>query len=231
MNSLMKSTIVLSTNHKNGTICKPEICPHCGKGIDAKVINNFHVEKNGLLIEVVCLQCPVCGNLFFCYYPLNEFGFFYSSPAHYSELIGGGFLAESFSEEIASVSPRFVETFNQAYKAEQVNLGEIMGMGYRKAFESLIKDYACFLKPDDRDKIVSMTLFDCIQLVFSKEEREIIEKTSWIGNDETHYEKKHPAFDYKDLKAMIKICISKIETKVKEINYLKSFEKEDKGTK
>lgn len=46
-----------------------------------------------------------------------------------------------FSEIINSISPQFVLIYNQAYYAEQTNLDQICGVGYRKALEFLIKDY------------------------------------------------------------------------------------------
>ena len=226
MFSNMKSTI--KTSYGNSiTIFKPEICPHCQKGMDAKVINHFTFnDVGGVSVEVVCLQCPICGKLFFCSYTFENYGA-NAYPIPYREIIGGDFLEEVFPKEIFEVSPRFVNIYNQAYKAEQAGLDEIMGIGYRKAFEFLIKDFGIFLKPDDSEKISSMLLGDSIKYIFDENERAIMEKTGWIGNDETHYEKKHPAFDCADLKAMIKICVSKIETRIKEINYLKSFESEE----
>ena len=227
MLSNMKSTIKVS-NGGSITIFKPEICPHCQKGIDAKVVNHFGFnDVGGVSVEVVCLQCPICGNLFFCSYPFEFYGR-NAYPIPYREIVGGGFLEEVFPKEISEVSPSFVNIYNQAYKAEQIGLDEIMGIGYRKAFEFLIKDFGLFLKPDDSEKISSMSLGDSIKLIFDEKERAIMEKTGWIGNDETHFEKKHPSFDCADLKAMIKICVSKIETRIKEINYLKSFENEGK---
>ena len=48
---------------------------------------------------------------------------------------------EPLSDIISELSPNFCEIYNQAYIAEQTNLMQICGTGYRKSLEFLIKDY------------------------------------------------------------------------------------------
>lgn len=49
---------------------------------------------------------------------------------------------KEFDSEIQEISPSFVKIYNQALAAEELNLSEIAGMGYRKSLEFLIKDFA-----------------------------------------------------------------------------------------
>lgn len=48
-------------------------------------------------------------------------------------------LKRTFSNIISELSPNFCEIYNQAYIAEQTNLMQICGTGYRKSLEFLIK--------------------------------------------------------------------------------------------
>lgn len=51
-----------------------------------------------------------------------------------------------FSDIINEISPGFVKIYNQAHEAEIRLLDDIVGGGYRKALEFLIKDiciYSC----------------------------------------------------------------------------------------
>ena len=221
----MKSMITIGKNNYC-EIFKPDKCPYCDKGIDAKVLNHFFHNSSEGLVLFVTLQCPICGNVFFCSYHCGDFisitntGF----PLYYSKIYGGGSLKQEFSSEINELSPDFVRIFNQSYQAEQENLDEIVGIGYRKAFEFLIKDYAIFLNPNEKEIIVKKQLHECISYIFSNNEKEIIKRTVWIGNDQTHYEKRHPSFNISDLKQLIMICVSKIETTLREKKYLKEIE-------
>ena len=208
-------------------ILKPSKCPHCNKGVSAIVINWFFHESRYNNILIAFMECPLCGETFACYYSFGSFveAINYPYPAYPFRTIGGGAIKEDFSAEINSISPSFVKIYNQAYQAEQEELDEIYGIGYRKAFEFLIKDYALYMKPEDEKTIKKMSLSQCIDFIFSENEKKIVDITSWIGNDQTHYENKHDEFDISDFKKMISICISKIETSVREREYLKSFEK------
>lgn len=221
----MKSRIELNKSDSL-TIYKPERCPFCGNGIDAKVLNYFFHNGSYGVVLYVALQCPVCGDIFFCSYSVGTYVEAIRSeyPFNFSEIIGGG-IKEHFSKEINEISPSFVKIYNEAYLAEQKGLHEIDGMGYRKAFEFLIKDFSIKMEPEEKDAIANKTLSECISYVFSENEKGIFEKTGWIGNDQTHYVRKHENFNVSDLKKMIMICVSKIETKIREIKYLEEIEK------
>ena len=69
---------------------------------------------------------------------------------------------KEFDERILKMSPRFVEIYNQSQKAEQSELTEICGMGYRKALECLIKDYLLNVKKMGEEEVLSMQLGACI---------------------------------------------------------------------
>ena len=73
------------------------------------------------------------------------------------------FVKKEFSKEIETLSKDFVEIYNQALQAEECNLSEICGPGYRKSLEFLIKDFCIHEKPGDASTIKKKFLGDCIK--------------------------------------------------------------------
>jgi len=119
-----------------------------------------------------------------------------------------------FSEYVSGVSKEFVEIYNQANQAETMGLLEISGIGYRKFLEFLIKDYLISkLKTEpEKEVIKKKPLGDCIkQNVDDPRIKKVAERAVWIGNDETHYLRKHEGKDISDLKALIDLTIRWIE--------------------
>ena len=141
------------------------------------------------------------------------------------EVIGGHGLIKEFSKEISDLSPRFVEIYNDAYRAEQNGFSTIVGIGYRLAFEYLIKDYCISLKPEEKDKISKEQLSQCINDYFDSDIKELIKRTTWLGNDFAHYETKHPDMNIQDLKKLIELCVSEIVTKIQKKFYIESIVK------
>ena len=118
-----------------------------------------------------------------------------------------------FSSYILELSPSFCEIYNQAYIAQQQNLDKISGMGYRKALEFLVKDYAIFLKPEDKDKIKNASLSSCINNYIDNQKiKQLSLASTWLGNDETHYIKKHQDYTIDDIITFIDATVSFINS-------------------
>ena len=112
----------------------------------------------------------------------------------------------------------FVQIYSEAHTAEESNLKEICGMGYRKALEFLIKDYAIKLHPDDEETIKSTPLAKCIDSYIDNSRIKSLAKASaWLGNDETHYVRKHDDYDLESLKAFLKAAESFIDSELQAI--------------
>lgn len=125
-----------------------------------------------------------------------------------------------FSGNIESLSPSFVKIFNQSSIAEKRGLNEISGMGYRKALEFLVKDYAIFSNPNNLEKINPMSLSECINTYVDHPHIKALAKASaWIGNDETHYVRKHDDYGIEHLKAFIDAIVSIISA---ELSYIQA---------
>ena len=126
----------------------------------------------------------------------------------------------SFSDKINSLSPNFVEIYHQSEKAENMGLTEICGLGYRKALEFLVKDYAITFNPGDSDTIKRKLLSPCINdHIDNKRIKSLATASAWIGNDETHYIRKHEDYNLGHLKAFISAIVSYIDS---ELSYLEA---------
>ncbi|MBI5787992.1 MAG: DUF4145 domain-containing protein [Candidatus Schekmanbacteria bacterium] len=87
-------------------------------------------------------------------------------------------------------------------------------MGYRKALEFLIKDYLISEAPNDatKDEIKKEFLGDTIKKrVNDPNVKSVAERAVWLGNDETHYERKWQDKDLSHLKQLIQLTIHWIE--------------------
>ena len=120
-----------------------------------------------------------------------------------------------FSKGITEISPQFVTIYQQAESAENHSLSEICGLGYRKALEFLIKDYCIFLHPDNEEAIQKKFLSNCIKdYIDNPRIKALAEASAWLGNDETHYIRKHPAYSISDLKVFINATVAFIDSEL-----------------
>ena len=61
-------------------------------------------------------------------------------------------------------------------------------MGFRKSLEYLVKDFAIYENPDDKGKIESISLHECIEKYFKNSDaKTALLAAKWLGNNETHY--------------------------------------------
>ena len=190
----------------------PDICPICNKGIVPKVISAVACYGGPDIVNVAMLYlCPSCYQAFLSVsrclsepYPSLripvETRTLYVAPQKY--------FREEFEPEIRTLSPQFVEIYNQAAEAEASNLDELAGIGYRKALEFLVKDFCIHKNPDSADEIKSTMLGACIKKwIDDKRINTLAERAVWIGNDETHYVRKHTDLDIKDMKRFLKALL------------------------
>lgn len=194
----------------------PDFCPICKKSITPEFIL-MYFKYNGHQ-ELLC-SCPntKCKSLFFaiykecpsdtCEYSLDHF-----TPFSREEKI--------FPDEISTLSPDFIEIYNQAYVAEQEKLNLICGVGYRKALEYLIKDFALKQSPEDTEKIKGMPLQQCLKKFITEPTiKDMAERAIWLGNDETHYVRIWRSKDLKDLKNLIELTVHFISITFKVSKY------------
>jgi hypothetical protein len=114
------------------------------------------------LLEGIAIRCPqqACLRIFTARYGQNptshiHFNLATRVPTELSDY--------EFPLELWTISPDFCAIYNEAQKAEQLQLLLVCGPGYRKALEFLIKDYVSLLhsSAQDKEKIEKMPLMLC----------------------------------------------------------------------
>ncbi|MEX0739026.1 MAG: hypothetical protein WD071_06775 [Pseudohongiella sp.] len=118
-------------------------------------------------------------------------------------------------EEVANLSPLFVEIYTQSYQAEALNMKQISGIGYRKSLEFLIKDFCISNHPEKSEEIKGKPLAKCIgEYIDDNRIKECARRASWLGNDEAHYVRKWSDKDVEDLKILIRLCTLWIQSHI-----------------
>lgn len=215
-------------------------CPHCNTLIEPLILssvsytNKIDNTEDNLFFEydtvVITTLCQSCNNpivyIYDCYgkYKTN-----------YEDVILECIIPQSkfkkeFSDYIKNSFPNFIEIYNQSYLAEQLNLNEICGIGYRKSLEFLIKDFAIKYNPQDKEKIKNISLSKCINdYIDSKKLKTLAMASVWLGNDQTHYVCKHEDYNIEHLKIFINCTVAFIEQE-EIFNEANSFLKNSKST-
>lgn len=98
--------------------------------------------------------------------------------------------------------------------AEQMSWIDVAGPGFRKSLEFLTKDYLLSQldknAPDYQarvDEIKSKMMGPLMALIQDQNIKEVCEGAAWIGNDETHYERRWAEKDIQDLKEAIQLML------------------------
>jgi len=120
---------------------------------------------------------------------------------------------------------RFIKTYLQSLVAENNGLDELAGMGYRKAIEYLVKDWAIQTKPEDKQKIESSWLGGVINDYYTGDLKEILERATWLGNDQAHYNKIFEEYDLDILKELIELIMVELDRQYKKKHYIETIQK------
>lgn len=188
------------------TIDTPSKCPHCGRTMSPLHVGQSASSETTNISEEgrfsVCFRCSFedCLKYFVIEYINDDYesatmvDYTYRPP-----------IKVKLPENIEKVSPVFVEIYSQATVAESEALNQIAGVGYRKAAEFLIKDYVISKNPSDEEHIKSIMLGQVIAEYLNDfpKIQALAKSVSWIGNDETHYVRRHNDKDIQDLKKFI----------------------------
>lgn len=95
----------------------------------------------------------------------------------------------NIDEQIRKISPRFYDIYKQCLIAKSEGLSDLYGMGFRKALEQLVTDFSINKHPDEKDKILAMSLHNRIENYFrDSDAKTALMACKWLGNNETHYE-------------------------------------------
>jgi hypothetical protein len=214
---------------------EPEQCPICHFAIAPRTLiavlsANPDRDAGVKAYMDVAFQCVRrdCGSIFIGLYSnhglleeddeIESFEFYGVLPSMFRK--------PDLSEEITQLSPNFAEIYGQAAAAEHYMLNQIAGVGYRKALEFLIKDYCIYRHPDKKEEIKAKFLDKCIKTyVDDANIKDCAELATWLGNDETHYVRRWEDKDIKDLKALVNLTMTWIQTNLLTEKYRKEMKK------
>ena len=188
-------------------------CPICHKSfapdpLYAYIYNFNNIEQRASIV----FFCRDCKSMFLGHYIVTHTNY----TNYVKEYIANQVLSveptrfekQSFDDNITNLSPQFDKIFNQALAAESSGLDEIAGLGYRKALEFLVKDFAIYKHSDKSEEIKKLALSQCIQKYIDDDRiKTLAERSAWIGNDEAHYIRKQTDRDVNDMKSFIKAIV------------------------
>jgi hypothetical protein len=216
---------------------EPNECPQCHYAVQPEEIAwtlTPEKEKPKTILEVI-YQCPrnECKRFFVARYRRSDEDIDTNSPFGacirmfiLEELVPRTPQIPPIPKEISDVSPLFPEIYAQSIAAESYGLGQIAGVGYRKALEFLIKDYCGFTKPESVEAIKSSWLSTCINdYVDSPQIKLCAERAEWLGNDEAHYVRKWSDKDLSNLKELIILAMNWIHSELLTRKYEKEMPK------
>lgn len=170
-------------------------CPYCHIAINPVTVGHTEIDSEEKF--AVMFQCPSCKKYFLETYEESDD---ICEPLGYKPTLN---LKLTIPDEIKAVSPKFVEIYTQALTAEHYGLNKILGIALRKAIEFLIKDYLINYKKQPEDEVKKLLLGKAINLIDNPKIQVLARATSWIGNDETHYERRYEDKDVSDMKRFI----------------------------
>jgi len=140
------------------TLEKPDKCPICHKGVDPSHEQGLLTAKDIGKVQAV-FKCHYhdCLSFFIAYYERKTQSGTQRKHTGYEYRLKktAPITPQSveFHSSVSETSPDFCAIFNQAKEAEDQGLDKICGVGYRKALEFLIKDYAISMNPDKEQEI------------------------------------------------------------------------------
>ena len=208
------SNSIDSSDKRECYFIDPNICPRC-KSVSPFLIKGGFFTKNKTDMRVYLIStCEACGKAALLEFFVNhkDFTKFDINIENYSPKYHPiSTVEKKFSDEIKKLSPKFVEIYHEAEIAENQNLHEICGMGYRKALEFLVKDYLIEFNPENESTISTELLSASIKRIDSPELKILISRSAWLGNDECHYIRKHEDYNLIDFKKFIDATVYYIQ--------------------
>lgn len=202
----MKTRRITVKDFGTADIEMPEICPKCGKRFTPDIIlsarNSELFQTSSNDISVV-FSCAGCDSLLVAHYPFASSNLFRLASCEPRKPA-----PRKFDDVVHLISTDFIEIYNQAKAAEDYGLTHIAGMGYRKALEFLVKSYAIAKDPGNEENIKKSMLGACIsKYIDDKYVKQTAKAASWIGNDETHFQRLNEDKDIGDLKRYLDSCL------------------------
>jgi len=226
----------LEVKNKQVSVEIPNQCPHCHFAMapEHESTKNFSSDYSNTdyVISWRCTNDP-CQKLIVAHYYWNG-----SYNLNVSKYLDGFSKGPDWPEPILKlkskitkegkekeIDSRFIQIYLESLKAEDMGLHEIAGMGYRKAIEFLVKDWAISNNQDDSDTIKQAWLSKVIKDYYTGDLKDILERATWLGNDQTHYKKLLEEYNTSDLKQLIELIMAELDRDYKKTKYITEIEK------
>ena len=220
-----------STSGNIHTAENPNICPHCHVANEPRELFKWFDKKEDKLLSTWECRFNQCGRTFVVSH-INDNNGFYKIERNLNGLPKGPIWPEPIlnlkdgrtidTEE--ETDSKFIKTYLQSLEAESNGYDEIAGMGFRKAIEYLVKDWSIQTNPTEKEKILGLWLSSIIKRYFSGDLKEILERASWLGNDQTHYNKLFEDYNIDHLKELIDLIMVELDRDFKKRNYIDNIE-------
>lgn len=191
------------------TINEIGLCPLCNHAIDPQFISGIDVEcEDDEYCCILIFRCTNCHDIFVTRHDrCNSFSRLEWVYPNNAPMI-------NFTDELKEISPQFIKIYSQAKFAEENSLDELAGIGYRKSLEFLIKDFLIAVQHEDETEIKKKMLGNCIELLENPQLKKASTGATWIGNDETHYERRNSDYNINHLKAFIQLTVGLINNEM-----------------
>ena len=204
---------------------EPKLCTHCNKTGQQFFIEMGCISGNDSKFDGIALYaCPFCKETTVAFLLLIDAWAKHSDTNEIIQLeiftVIEQLPKNSFDMDIPDTIQRiyknFTEIFFQAKLAEEHNLHQLAGMGYRKSIEFLVTDFLMDY-PSDETVIKEWlnnprtTLKNKIDKLPTERLRKTANAIAFIGNDETHYTVRNPDYNIHDMKKFIALLIKELE--------------------
>lgn len=204
------STVGNSSSVFNFSLQKPMLCPRCGAYEDGTIADRKLFSLGGSrYYGVVLYTCTCCKELYTAIYDIDTgkksavFGAFFPSA-----------VASYRNDRLAKLSPKFIDMYNQALRAEQIGDVELAAIGFRQALECLVKDYAIIELQESKEVVSEKSLHKAIGDYLDSSLVSTADVVRILGNDYAHYERRYEQHDFAILKSYMEIFIHLVETKL-----------------
>ena len=204
----------------------PNICPHCHVANNpTESFNQPTKDTDETDSNISVWECANhnCGKLFVALYQLDEG---YPKLIRFLNGLPKGPDWPKPIKELKSTAGKenrqsnFIKTYLQSLEAENFGLDELAGMGYRKAIEYLVKDWAIQKDPKNKEDIEKSWLGAVIKKYYDGDLKDIMERATWLGNDQAHYNKLFEEFDIDVLKELIDLIMVELDREYKKAHYI-----------
>lgn len=188
----------------NFEITLPNYCPWCHSKISPSISSQTRYDASNRELPIsLVLLCPSCCNHFLQTYKaisdrnhqIIELEMSTEKPMPKPSF--------AYPSKIDDISEEFGKIISESSTAEGLGFNHLAGIGYRKALEFLVKDYLIKFVGEDSTEISKLPLSQCIAKIKDSRMNDLARAATWIGNDETHYVRKHTDKDIEDLKQFL----------------------------